>query len=130
MKKLTSKTTLNLFNMKERKEYFVDFEDKYFSLTIGVTKENNIVYVKYYDYVHIIEKNKKNLELCTIIEPLEIKKLVENWKSIIDIINDNNVRYDIDISDIRKVNLFNFVNVILFGLECDCLLNMEVIKEF
>ena len=130
MKKLTSESNLNLFNMKEGKEYFVDFEYKYFSLTIGVTKENNIVYVKYYDYVHTIEKNKKNLELCTIIEPLEIKKLVENWKSIIDIINDNNVRYDIDISDIRKVNLFNFVNVILFGLECYCLLNMEVIKEF
>lgn len=130
MEKLTNKTNVNLFNMEERKEYFVDFEDKFCPWTIGITKENNIVTVKYYGYVDKIEENGENLELYSIIEPLELQGLTNNWKKIIDIV-DSNVWYDnIDISTIEKVNLYDFINVIIFGLECDCLLNSEEIKEF
>ena len=87
MKKLTIKTSVNLFNMKEGKEYFVDFEDKFCPWTIGITKENGIVTVKYYGYVEKIEENGENLELYSIIEPLELQGLVDNWKKIIDIVS-------------------------------------------
>ena len=130
MEKLTNKTNVNLFNMEERKEYFVDFEDKFCPWTIGITKENNIVTVKYYGYVDKIEENEKNLELYSIIQPLKVQELTNNWRKIVDIV-DSNVWYDnIDISTIEKVNLYDFINVIIFGLECDCLLNSEEIKEF
>ncbi len=127
MERLTNKTNVNLFNMEEKKEYFVDIEDKFCPWIVGVTKENDIVTIKYYDFV---EKIGENLELYSIIQPLKVQELVNNWGKIVDIV-DSNVWYDnIDISTIEKVNLYDFINVIIFGLEVDCLLDIEEIKEF
>ena len=130
MEKLTNKTNVNLFNMEERKEYFVDFEDKFCPWTIGITKENSILTVKYYGYVEKIEENGENLELYSIIQPLKVQELANNWEKIINIVDSNIWHDNIDISTIEKVNLYDFINVIIFGLECDCLLNSEEIKEF
>ena len=129
MKKLNSKTTLNLFNMKERKEYFMDNEDIHCRWTIGIIKENDIITIKYYDYIKTIE-NKKDLDLYSIMDPLEVQELANNWNKIKSIVSKNMCIGKINISDIRKVNLYNFVNIVLSGLECDWLLNFEVIKEF
>ena len=130
MERLTNKTNVNLFNMEEKKEYFVDIEDKFCPWIVGVTKENNIVTIKYYDFVEKIEEKGENLELYSIIQHLKVQELANDWKKIVDIV-DSNVWYDnIDISTIEKVNLYDFINVIIFGLECDCLLDIEEIKEF
>ena len=130
MEKLTIKTSVNLFNMKEGKEYFVDNEDKFCPWTIGITKENSILTVKYYGYVENIEENGENLELYSIIEPLELQGLVDNWDCIVNVVDSNIYHDNIDISDIRKVNLYDFINTIIMGLEVDCLLDSETIKEF
>ena len=130
MERLTNKTNVNLFNMEEKKEYFVDIEDKFCPWIVGVTKENNIVTIKYYGYVEKIEENGENLELYSIIEPLELQGLVDNWDCIVNVVGSNVYHDNIDISDIRKVNLYDFINTIIMGLEVDCLLDSETIKEF
>ena len=129
MERLTNKTNVNLFNMEEKKEYFVDIEDKFCPWIVGVTKENNIVTIKYYGYIDIIE-SEKDLELYSIIEPLELQGLIDNWDCIANVVDSNIYHDNIDISDIRKVNLYDFINTIIIGLEVDCLLDSETIKEF
>ena len=129
MERLTNKTNVNLFNMEEKKEYFVDIEDKFCPWIVGVTKENNIVTIKYYGYMDIIE-SEKDLELYSIIEPLELQGLIDNWDCIVNVVDSNVYHDNIDISDIRKVNLYDFINTIIMGLEVDCLLDSETIKEF
>ena len=110
MERLTNKTNVNLFNMEEKKEYFVDIEDKFCPWIVGVTKENNIVTIKYYGYVEKIEENVENLELYSIIEPLELQGLIDNWKKIINIVESNVWCNSSDISSIEKVNLYDFIN--------------------